>query len=368
MSESQVVQTVNESQKKVRFGGIDILKIILFFMVVLLHINNRGMGGVFNLPLNNSVMFGLKLLESMSNVAVICFLLITGYVSYKKTSFNLKRVLYIYIMYVSYNLICYFIDVLAFHAPFTLHDTFFKFVPTNYYVNFYIVLMVLMPFLNKFHLLSTKTKLISLGLIGFFFVLFPTVISMYNGLTGKSFINGLSFVTLFGSIYGYTIVIFMYIYLVGGFLHVIKDKIKFYWYLLAYLVLSVLIAFISMKSECIWDYDNLIMILSATSLFMFFAELKFKSNIVVSEIANASLGVFIIHTSQLIIKDFFSLFKADQYVNEDVWKAIGFVLLSTLILGAICAAADIALRLAVRPLRKLIDKSKILNYNIIDLK
>ena len=67
-------------EKTARNSNIELLRIILMFMVILLHFNNSEMGGAFNYaenkPLNSFILY---FLESLSICAVNCFMIISGY-------------------------------------------------------------------------------------------------------------------------------------------------------------------------------------------------------------------------------------------------------------------------------------------------
>ena len=100
-----LVETPQDTPKKIRFSNFDILKIIAIFMVVVLHYNNVGFGGALNTT-NDSIYF-IKAMESICVVAVPVFILITGYFSYKSTFFSLRKVIGLYIMECCYLLICF---------------------------------------------------------------------------------------------------------------------------------------------------------------------------------------------------------------------------------------------------------------------
>lgn len=79
-----------------RNSNIELLRIVLMFMVILLHFNNGSMGGAFNYVTDVQInSFILYLLESFSICAVNCFMVISGYfLAYNKTLNCLKLLIY----------------------------------------------------------------------------------------------------------------------------------------------------------------------------------------------------------------------------------------------------------------------------------
>ena len=88
-------------QKKERNAGIDILRILSMFMVVMIHIN--GAGGVLKntKPLTMNWLFS-NFIEQIGIVAVTCFALISGFVNYQKR-FKLKNLIALWVQAFFYS-------------------------------------------------------------------------------------------------------------------------------------------------------------------------------------------------------------------------------------------------------------------------
>ena len=88
-------------QKTERNAGIDILRILSMFMVVMIHIN--GAGGVFKStkPLTMNWLFS-NFIEQIGIVAVTCFALISGFVNYQKR-FKLKNLIALWVQAFFYS-------------------------------------------------------------------------------------------------------------------------------------------------------------------------------------------------------------------------------------------------------------------------
>ena len=91
-----------------RKSNIDLLKIILAYMVIILHFNNENMGKAF-LYTSGYNLFFLKYMESLSIIAVNCFILITGYLSVNTNNFKLKKIVNLYLPKIYYLVLIGFI-------------------------------------------------------------------------------------------------------------------------------------------------------------------------------------------------------------------------------------------------------------------
>ena len=270
-------------------------------------------------------------------------------------------------MQFSYKIITYLIYSYITKQEFSTTLFFLCFLPNNYFINFYVVLLIFAPLLNLIFKLKQKTVTISLLIAVFLFSVFPTIATTVLHFTGQGTIGGLSFIANHGSDYGYTIVVFILIYLIGGYIRTYNITVKKIITGPLYLVLTIAITAFAMVSEIVWYYDNAILIMSAISLFLFFKEIRLKENKVISFISKCSLGVFLLHIEKLFTISFNSLF----YIEENVTRGYGWALLNMMAVVlstvAVCCAADIILRLIVMPLKNVLYKTKALNYPIINI-
>ena len=359
--------TIDEKNKIIRNNGIDLLKIILFFMVICLHFLNPDLGGGLRLAQNSSLCV-LKLFESISICAVDCFLIISGYLMCRKNTFKVKRILYIIIMFFSYHFICYILDIIIFKSYFSLQSFIVIFIPKSFFINFYCLILLISPLLNKFFSIKIKFQIFYLCLFALLFIILPTFTGFIFDCFNIDFIKGLSFLTYDGDSSGYNLIIFILMYLIGGFIYHNKEYIKFRFVCLAlFLVSAILMSILSYKSNKIWNYDNLFVVINAISLFIIFENIKLKKINFLKYISSCSLGVYILHVNKFVIFHIFDLFNIENYVGNDLLKSIGFVIISTVIIGVCCAVVDISLRFIVRPIRKKLDNIQIINKNIVDI-
>ena len=349
-----------------RQSNFDILKIIAFIFVVIHHYNNKNIGGALAYSEGVTFVF-FSAIESLAIVAVPIFVLITGYFSRYSKTFNLKKIFGLYVMQFSYLAICYLLDVAIFKTEFSVTGFFSVFIPNNYFINFYAVLMLVAPLLNCIFKLNKKTITGLMVTLITLFVLLPTVIDVVFELTDKPLPYGLSFVTMYGTFYGYSIVYFIVLYLIGACIREYDIHIRKLITLPAYVVLTALITLESLKLSAATHYDNVLVLASALSLFLLFKEIKIKEIKPIGFIAKCSLGVFLLHTTRLISYDYFGLFN----IQENIEKGFGSAALNMLAVVfstvAICVVVDILLRLAVTPIKKRLYRTKVLNYNIIEV-
>ena len=360
-------------KKKIRFSNFDILKIIAFIMVVFLHYNNSEMGGALNTT-NTDVQYFLRTVESICIIAVPLFVLITGYFSYKSTFFSVRKVIGLFIMEALYMLLCFLLDLIIFKKPFNGGGLGACFEFTNYYINLYLFLMILAPFVNKLFKLSKKTVFTVLGLYTFFIIVYPSLVNIAFGFFNPE----LNFPKLYMFSYGYTILSFLYYYLIGAAIHTYDFTLKKRWSALIYVVslgvLTGLSFYITPKAtysldmaDRIWQYDNMIVAVNAISLFLLFKSIKIKEIKVITKIAECSLGVFILHTTEFFVKSYNGLFYILDNCNMGVGNAAVNMALVVFTTIGLCMAADLLLRFAVTPIKNRLYAGKWVNYHLIDL-
>ena len=364
---NQNTEVVKE-KKKARYSNFDILKIIAFIMVVFLHYLNKNMGGGLLYAQSDPVtLCFFNVVESICVIAVPLFVLITGYFSWKSKNFSLKKVIGLFIMQISYKLICFFIDMIAMKKAFDGGGFGMCFVPDNYFINLYTALVIFAPLINKIFNLKKKQVHTIIGVVAILFVLIPTIIDLAVGLSGGNMNINLSFLSNQGDFAGYTIVAFIFFYLIGGYISYSDFKIKKWILAIIYVASVTLITVLLYNTEAILNYNNIIIVISALSLFLFFKEIKIKEIKLITEISSCSLGVFIIHTTGLFIYDFNSLFHIEESITSNPATAIGNMFLVVYSTVLICACSDYLLRFIVSPIKKKLYLAKWLNYKIIDV-
>ena len=106
-----------------RNSNIELLRIVLMFMVILLHFNNGTMGGAFNYVTDNTInSFILYLLESFSICAVNCFMIISGYFLAFNKTVKLSKIFDLLFVVILYRLFDYFLSIGLGYNDFSINE------------------------------------------------------------------------------------------------------------------------------------------------------------------------------------------------------------------------------------------------------
>ena len=173
--------------EKIRNSNIELLRLVLMFMVVLLHFNNDTMGGAFvyarNFPTDN---FVLHFLESLSVCAVNCFMIVSGFFLYTNKKIKFSKVADILLIVVFYRFVNYFGQVVFLGEEFSVKHLLVLFLPMNYFAIFYVVCYMLSPFVAKlWNDLDNKKSDILIGLLMAIFIIIPTLLDIAENLNIK---------------------------------------------------------------------------------------------------------------------------------------------------------------------------------------
>ncbi len=325
--------------------GIDFLKIISAFMVVVLHV--LGQGGVLSACENGSLKWYIAwALEIASYGAVNCFALTTGYLMVNK-KYKTSRIIALWLEVVFYNLIITLVMNILFPQQVgiklwvqSLFPVIFK---MYWYLSAYFALFLLMPFINRLYRnITAKESLILLIIGGILFSIFSTYKDPFV-------VNG-----------GYSTLWLIVLYCFGA--HVKKfglfNNVKKRWFAIFYcvgVILTILSVFvIKFITNKIWGRDRLVFLLvsyvsptvvfSSVSLFMFCARLEFNnllSKKILTFLSPLSFGIYIFHSH-----DFFYdklLLNSFSFLgSSNILVLIGVVLGSSI---AICLACGVVVYL-----------------------
>lgn len=283
--------------------GIDLLRIIATFMIIILHI--LGVGGViYTIDASSPVYVTAWLLEFLAYCAVNCYALISGYVGvYSK--FRVSNIMALWIQVAFTTLVItgafYFCG-----ANVTKLDILEACMPVRFqvywYFTAYFCLFWISPFLNKFILGLSKraSKYLVLVLVVLFSIM-PTVL--------KS--------DLFWIQSGYSAAWLIVLYIVGGIIRVHYSQIKirkrvllagYLFSVILTLLAKLLIEFLSPKlpiifydSNFLMDYDSPTMVLAGVCLLLLFAQIKMKkATKLIAFFAPFTFGIYIIHVHPFV--------------------------------------------------------------------
>ncbi len=264
------------AQAKPRESGIELLRLVCMFYIILHHfiVHGLGLAGYDN---------GMGMTDSILNgffvIAVNCFILISGYFGIKPRWRGITR---LYVMCAFYSVGLY---LLAHWPDIYLRGfaaSFLAFTNSGWFIGNYIILYMLAPLLNRLiDNLNKKefiTALLTLGVIVFYF----------------GFARGMQF-----SAGGYNFFNFIFIYLIGRFMalfmSVEKTRKARIAYCGIYAVSSVLIGLGAFYiANRFFSYNDPLVILSSVAFFLLFRSLNFSSR-AVNYLAGSALAVYLIH-------------------------------------------------------------------------
>lgn len=288
-----------------RNNGIDLLRILSMFMVVMLHI--LGQGGLLAAAEENSVKYWiLWFVEMACFCAVDCFALISGYVMYK-TAAKLSKVLNLWLQVVFYAVGA--MVAVAIIKPEAvgfgvLADAFFPVSRMHYwYISAYFGMLVLQPLLNLI-VAHAEKKLLGTVLLAVFVMLctIPTFLMSDPYLIGS----------------GYATIWLVLLYLAGAYIHkydvVEKVKKRTAWLVFG---LTLLVSFgfkmgmqlfpqsifrTAIFKDVLVSYNAPTTIIMSLALLIALSKQNFGpiSTKMISWCAPAALGVYLIHTNKLV--------------------------------------------------------------------
>lgn len=273
------------SMSKTRNASFELLRIICMFMIVLYHIFVKAHSCVWDSPTYSTLLFPL-------HIAVVCFLLISGYFGIK---FSFRRLTVLFVQILFYNILCYVVcSLLA--KSFNIKDLLISFLPLSHnqdlwFIRTYIMLLIVSPILNKYIEFAPPYSFKIMCVLMAF-------ISVYLGIKSDD-------VSLNG---GKNLVNFIFIYFLG---HAIKMKyfipnLSLKIWIMAYLAFNILecatyyLSFghgLACKISVYgWAYNSPLLILNAILFFMVFNKLKIESSFI-SSLARSVFPIYLIHSN-----------------------------------------------------------------------
>lgn len=165
---------------KTRTSNFEILRILAIFLILLMHVYSH----VPKAEMSTCNLFLGQLINTIGNIGVTCFVLISGYFGLK---FKIHRFIQLILLTTFYALIIYITN-----NGFTLHPDILNALLVislykNWFIACYLILMLLAPFINDYLENAEKEKIKKLLAIQFIvFSILPTLFntSFYTILTG----------------------------------------------------------------------------------------------------------------------------------------------------------------------------------------
>ena len=157
----------------------------------------------------------LLMLEAICVCAVNVFILISGYCNVNSREIKTGKLINLVLQTSMFSFI-FTLMASAMQHSWSIKRLVGSLLPANYYVTFYVVLMLIVPFVNllvdKMSRESLKRFLcVSLVMVS----IYPTMVDVLEECLAKPFV-GLNPISINGSIGGYTIINFILVYIVGA--------------------------------------------------------------------------------------------------------------------------------------------------------
>ncbi len=315
-------------KKRKRDSGMELLRIFAMLFVICVHMFSYGGFYTAAKAVGGHVHSTALLMKLASRAAVDIFILITGYFM-SQQSFNLQKSLHrsfdVYKKMLFYSVVLtviflclgseFLIEKGKLIAPWqaVLKGLFPVSSQTWYFLSDYLLLCLLIPFLNLgLQLLTKKEYRVLLGVLIALMSVYATLLPM------RPFSYVLEPFGYKNALVGKNVFHFVFIYILGGYISLFTAPRKRpnFWFLggaagtilLNYLLFTRLPGWFGYQSVAL-QYSNPLVIANAVFLLLFFRDLHFRSRLV-NLLASTTLGVY-------AISEF-------RYLRTFLWRWIHF--------------------------------------------
>lgn len=305
--------SLNTSEKS-RDSNIELLRIILIIGVVILHYNG-AVGGFDSVKSGSANEMLLHVLEAVFICAVNTFMIISGYFLCKRDKIEVFKPVDLIVQTVFWNEVFYSISIFMSYADGAqngikelLKGALRSLIPTNYFVVFYVVVYLLAPYINLMlnNLSKAKFRALLITLFAIFSIWTSISNSMINVLGDMWY--GFNPVGLYGGQAGYTIVNFIFMYILGAYFRLTEPEFKT-GHIAAVTAACIIMIFMCDYMELRFglpttsfgrDYCSPLVIVYSALVFLLFRNIKVGYNRFINGFAKCCFTVFLIHTWCLI--------------------------------------------------------------------
>lgn len=271
------------SNNKTRESNFELLRFLAMYFIVFYHLLL-----FFVVKVDDNVLY--KAMYLPLHVAVLCFVLISGYFHIKPSFRGLAKLMTpLLIFYLPLTACGYFIFDMG-----RVEDFFFFSKSPYWFIRTYLYLFLFAPVLNAF-LISTKRRLYLLFTLGF--------IAVYMGTMHEGALSN-----------GKNLVLFMLLYVIGDLLHIYKEKlsnIKMLPLIVFYIVFNICLVALysctpgSIYGKALWrlsyPYCSPILLVNALLFFLIFSKIKLKST-VVNYLSGSVFTIYVLHHHPLVLE------------------------------------------------------------------
>ena len=330
-----------------RCSNIELFRIILMIVIISHHyVVNSGLTELYSFDNVTSNMLFLQIVGGWGKTAIDCFLLITGYYTCVQEKTNYKKWINICLEVLFYGVIINLLFLMFKYTPLGIFELIKGMIGLpvilslktgeDSFVSIYMVLFLLIPYINKLIRNLSAKEYKQLLLILF------AVFSFKSTFMGTNW-EGVSW--------------YVTVYLIGAYLrlHPIKwDNFKcgltFSCILIFAALLNIIIVDITMAKfgrgihyyHFIMQANSCGSILIAISLFIMFKNIKIKQSKIINRVASTTLGVLLIHANSGTMRQFLwkDLLKNTSYYNAPFIEELLHWGMSVVLIYAVCVIID----------------------------
>lgn len=280
---------------KTRDSNIELLRILVSCGVVILHYNgNVAFDNVQAGTVNYYILNGL---EALCICAVNLFMLISGYFLSTNGRRKVIKTVELVIEVMVIGAVLYLGLTLLSGESISGKALLSAMIPNNYFVTLYITVYLLSPYINiLLDRLDEKQVQILLGMCLLLFAVWPTILDLCTEKIGIG-LPGLYTTNTAGSQYGYSLINFVLMYMVGAYIRRYDlGKNQKSWVLLLTLIICVGVIFVwqMFSHQTARAYCNPFVIAEAAIVFVLFRRMKLNSKIV-NGLSKAAFTCFLVH-------------------------------------------------------------------------
>ena len=323
--------------------GIELLRIISMFMVVVLHVIGSNNLFITSSYLQTDAHYLLaSVLETLCYCAVNVYAIISGFVGYK-SKFKLSRIVKLWSLVFFFSVISYVLEITVLHVEFSLLQLIkvcFPLLTSKYwYFSAYILVAILSPAFNvliekmgqKLYFAIMFLLLLFIGVCG---VLFGTIWGLSSGYSAL-WLSILYFVGAYFAKYGLLKMRKLYLFLIY-----IVSSLSLYLIYIIMIVIGRKIEIFATSSYMFHDYLSVFVIIQAIALVNLFAKINVPSNIqkMVGIIASLTFGIYIIHGTPFFYQTIMT--KLSFILNYHSALVIPFILILAIAIFTLCCVIE----------------------------
>lgn len=322
--------------------GIDLLRIVAMFFVIILHICSYG-GVSDNIVQFTQRAYAVDLLQAVAYCAVNCYALISGFVGIKSEPRYTNLVL-LWMQGLTYSVIFSVVSVViginTFSPSLAIRSLFPIMTNRWWYLTKYVVLFLLMPILNlAIKNIPKKKMLLVLILLG--------TLYMTSELVFRE--------SVFDTAGGYSVTWLAFLYMVGAYVafYDIPFKIRKWQALLLFIACTactflwkvvieqVTLLYMGSAKFGLWfyRYTSPTVLIAAIALLLLFAKMRISRAALISVVSPLTFGVFLIHTNSYFLRALCKVF-VDNIAETPWYFVIIRVVFAAVCVFLICAGID----------------------------